>query len=32
VARGDRVFAIEGGPTPGFDFSNAIEALDVPAG
>jgi N-acetylneuraminic acid mutarotase len=30
VARGRRVYAIEGGPTPGFDFSNAIEYLDVP--
>ena len=29
VSRGSRVYAIEGGPTPGFDFSNAIEALDV---
>jgi hypothetical protein len=29
VARGRRVYAIEGGPTPGFDFSNAIEALDI---
>ena len=27
---GRRVYAVEGGPTPGFDFSNAIEALDVP--
>ena len=30
AALGRRVFAIEGGPTPGFDFSNAIEYLDVP--
>jgi Kelch motif protein len=30
VALGRRVFAIQGGPTPGFDFSNAIEYLDVP--
>ena len=30
VARGSRIYAIEGGPTPGFDFSDAIEALDVP--
>jgi N-acetylneuraminic acid mutarotase len=30
VSRGRRVYAIEGGPTPGFDFSDAIEALDVP--
>jgi N-acetylneuraminic acid mutarotase len=29
VSRRGRVYAIEGGPTPGFDFSNAIEALDV---
>lgn len=29
VSLGRRVYAIEGGPTPGFDFSNAIEALDV---
>jgi N-acetylneuraminic acid mutarotase len=27
---GHRVFAIEGGPTAGFDFSNVIEYLDVP--
>jgi len=30
VALGRRVFAIEGGPTPGFAFSSAIEFLDVP--
>jgi N-acetylneuraminic acid mutarotase len=30
VALGRRVYAIQGGPTPGFDFSNAIEYLDVP--
>jgi non-specific serine/threonine protein kinase len=29
VSRGRRVYTIEGGPTPGFDFSNAIEYLDV---
>lgn len=29
VSLGRRVFAVEGGPTPGFDFSNAIEALDL---
>jgi non-specific serine/threonine protein kinase len=29
VARGDRVYAIEGGRQPGFHFSNVIEALDV---
>ena len=28
----NRVYAIEGGPTPGFDFSRAIEALDVARG
>ena len=30
VSRGDRVYAIEGGPQPGFHFSNAIETLTVP--
>jgi hypothetical protein len=30
ISRGRRVYAIEGGPTPGLDFSNAIEALDLP--
>jgi N-acetylneuraminic acid mutarotase len=30
VALGRRVFAIEGGPTPGFAFSSALEFLDVP--
>ena len=29
VALRRRVYAIEGGPTPGFDFSNALEALDI---
>jgi N-acetylneuraminic acid mutarotase len=29
VSRGRRVYAIEGGPTPGFDFSSALEALDI---
>jgi N-acetylneuraminic acid mutarotase len=29
VARGNRVYAIEGGPRPGFHFSSAIEFLDV---
>ncbi len=29
AALGRRVYAIEGGPTPGFDFSNEIEYLDV---
>ena len=30
AALGHRIFAIEGGPTAGFDFSNVIEYLDVP--
>jgi N-acetylneuraminic acid mutarotase len=30
VALGRRIYAIEGGPTPGFSFSRAIEFLDVP--
>jgi len=30
VSFGLRVYAVEGGPTPGFDFSGAIEALDIP--
>jgi Kelch motif len=30
VALGGRIYALQGGPTPGFDFSNAIEYLDVP--
>jgi N-acetylneuraminic acid mutarotase len=30
AARGRRVYAIEGGPTPGLDFSRGIEYLDVP--
>ena len=30
VALDNRVFAAEGGPSPGFAFSNAIEFLDVP--
>jgi Kelch motif len=29
VARGNRVYAIQGGVRPGFSFSSAIEALDV---
>lgn len=29
VALGNRVFALEGGPQPGFAFSDAIEFLDV---
>ena len=31
VAQGRRVFTVQGGPQPGFHFSNAIEALTVPA-
>jgi N-acetylneuraminic acid mutarotase len=30
AALGRRVYAIQGGPTPGFDFSPVIEYLDVP--
>lgn len=30
AARGRRVYAIEGGPAPGYAFSSAIEFLDVP--
>jgi N-acetylneuraminic acid mutarotase len=30
VSLGDRVYAIEGGPQPGFHFSDAIETLTVP--
>ena len=29
VSRGDRVYAIEGGPTPGLYFSSTIEFLDI---
>jgi hypothetical protein len=29
VARGRRVFTIEGGDSPGFAFTDALEALDV---
>jgi N-acetylneuraminic acid mutarotase len=29
VSSGDRVYAIEGGPQPGFHFSDLIETLDV---
>jgi hypothetical protein len=32
VARDRRVFTIEGGDIPGYAFTNAIEALDVPGG
>jgi hypothetical protein len=30
AVQGSRIYAIEGGPTPGLDFSDAIEFLDVP--
>jgi hypothetical protein len=30
VARGQRVYALEGGPMPGFHFSSANESLHVP--
>jgi N-acetylneuraminic acid mutarotase len=30
VARGRRLFTIEGGDSPGFAFTSALEALDVP--
>lgn len=30
ASRGSRVFALEGGPRPGFAFSRALEFLDVP--
>lgn len=30
VARGRRVYSVEGGPEPGFHFSRALEVLDVP--
>jgi hypothetical protein len=30
VSRGRTVYAVEGGPQPGFAFSDAIEALKVP--
>ena len=29
VSRGNRVYAIEGGPQPGFHFASTIEFLDV---
>ena len=29
VAQGRRVFTVQGGPEPGFHFSNAIESLTV---
>ena len=30
VARGGRVYALEGGPQPGLAYSRAIEYLDLP--
>jgi hypothetical protein len=30
VARGRRVYAIEGGDRPGFHFTDALEVLTVP--
>jgi hypothetical protein len=30
AGRGRRVFTIEGGNSPGFAFTSALEALDVP--
>jgi hypothetical protein len=30
IAYRGRVYAIEGGPQPGFFFSNALEVLQVP--
>jgi hypothetical protein len=30
VAKGTRVFALEGGPQPGLHYSRALEFLDVP--
>jgi len=32
AAMGHRIYALEGGPTPGLDYSNANEFLDVPRG
>jgi len=32
AVKGLRIYAIEGGPSPGFAFSDAIEFLDVPRG
>ena len=29
VSRGNRIFAIQGGPQPGFHFASTIEFLDV---
>jgi hypothetical protein len=30
VAKGGRMFALEGGPQPGLHFSRALEFLDIP--
>jgi non-specific serine/threonine protein kinase len=30
VSRKRRVFALEGGPRPGFAFSSAVEFIDIP--
>ena len=30
VAQGRRVFAVDGGPMPGFTFSSALEMLRIP--
>lgn len=32
AAMGRRIYSLEGGPTPGFAFADAIEFLDVPPG
>ena len=30
VAKGKRIYAVEGGPTPGLSYSAALEFLDLP--
>jgi hypothetical protein len=30
AAKGDRVYALEGGPQPGLAYSSALEYLDLP--
>jgi hypothetical protein len=30
ASKGRRVFSLEGGPQPGFAFSNVVEFLDLP--
>ena len=30
VAKGDRIYALEGGPQPGLAYSSALEYLDLP--